>query len=82
MRTFKSETDCYMTKKVICPYCYKECEDETYYIVRNADNTIEYSCEHCCKRFWVYASIDINYITTRMGKDGSEIESWYDDEVD
>lgn len=81
-KPFKSELDCYMTDKMICPYCYKELEDETYYIVRNVDNTIEHTCEYCDKRFWVYAQIDIHYTTTKMDKDDSEITEWYDDEED
>lgn len=78
-RSFKSELDCYMTDEMICPYCYQQVYDDTRYIARNAGNTVEYTCEHCEKKFWAYAQMDLHYTTTKMDENGSEITEWYDD---
>ena len=79
-KIIKSETDCYMNCEIICPYCYEECSDDGCYVLRNAEETLEFTCEHCGKDFYVSCQINTYYTTTRRADNGEEITEWYDNE--
>lgn len=77
----KSELDCYDMPNIVCPYCYNECEDDTYSIARNSDGDfISFTCENCNKEFKVLATTTITYTSARTDKDDNIVAEWYDAE--
>lgn len=75
----KSDLDCYNEKNIKCPYCYQECEDDSYRVVNNSNgNYVNFQCENCGKDFKVLANVEITYTTARIDEDGDVVETWQD----
>lgn len=74
------DSDCFYNSEIVCPYCYLECEDDSYYVVRNSEGDyVNFQCEHCGKDFKVLAQTTITYDSARF-EDGKIIEEWNDDD--
>lgn len=74
------DSDCFYNSTIVCPYCYLECEDDEYYVVRNSDGDyVDFQCEHCGKDFKVSAVTTITYDSARF-ENGEVIVEWNDEE--
>lgn len=74
----KSSYDCDETKSIVCPYCYKECEDDRYNVANNSANWTSFTCEHCCKDFNVTANVEVTYTSVRVDENDNIIAEWMD----
>lgn len=70
---------CDETSYIRCPYCYEQCEDDSYQIANTSEGDyITFECESCGKDFKVKANIEITYTSVRLDEDNNIVDKWLD----